>query len=297
MIDANVVIGVSIALAGAVFLNVGKGLEKMKVHVFAQGWAMFRSPHNKDLGVWLLGMSLTFSFGISQWIAMRFVDNPSLITAMNGFGLVALVLFAIKIIGEHITRRELVGIGIIVISTVIMAYFQAPTKAYSDFNTTALVVGALIPLGLFGILSAYALKTGRMWGFAFGGLSGSFNAIPSMLLKISWLIVGHEASVIAQLRHPYLYVALLMGIVATATTQVGFWRDRAIIVVPTFISLNMIVPAVLEYFIFGVSLQLVQYLAMAGVIGGVIFLSLSTPEAVLAVKVEQRATAGKGPPV
>ena len=287
MVDANVVIGVSIALTGAVFLNVGKGLEKMKVHVFAQGWAMFRSPHNKDLGVWLLGMCLTFSFGISQWIALRFVDNPSLITAMNGFGLVALVLFAIRVLGEHVSRRELVGIAIIVVSTVAMAYFQAPAEPYSDFNTPALLVGTLIPLALFGLLCVYAVKTGRMWGFAFGGLSGSCNAIPSLLLKISWVVVGHEASVFAQLRHPYLYLALTLGIVATATTQVGFWRDRAIVVVPTFISLNMVVPAIFEFFIFGVSLQLVQYVAMAGVIAGVIFLSLSTPEAVLAVKVKQ----------
>ena len=83
-------------------------------------------------------------------------------------------------------------------------------------------------------------------------------------------------------------MALFVGIIATATSQVGFWRDRAIIVVPTFVSFNMIVPAILEYFVFGVSLNLVQYAAMGGIIGGVIFLSLSTPEEVLAVELEKK---------
>ena len=286
--DINVVIGVLMGLLGAVCLNIGKGMEKMKVHVFAQGWNIFRKPHRRDLGIWLLGVCMTLSCGIFQWGAMRFVNNPSLITAMNGFGLVVLVLFAVRVIGERVTKRELAGIATIIVSTVVMTYFQAPTVDQKHFNLYALVIGILIPLGLFGLLSGYALKTRRLHGFAFGGLSGSCNAIPSMLLKISWVVVGPTASVFEQLKHPYLYVALLVGIGATATTQVGFWRDRAIIVVPMFVSLNMIVPTILEYFVFGVSLNLIQYIAMAGIIGGVIFLSMATPEEVLAVELKKQ---------
>jgi len=290
MIDINVVIGVALALLGAVCLNVGKGLEKMKVHVFAQGWGMFKSPHNKDLGVWLLGMCMTFSFGVFTWIAMRFVNNPSLVTAMNGFGLVALVLFAVRVIGEHINARELTGIGIIIVSTVVMTYFQAPTESEESFKLSALIIGSLVPIGFFGLLSLYALKTRKLHGFSFGALSGACNALPSMLLKVSWIVVGPAATVFEQLKHPYLYVALLIGIAATATTQVGFWRDRAIIVVPTFVSFNMIIPAVLEYFVFGVTLSTIQYIAMACIIGGVIFLCISTPEEVLAVELEGKDT-------
>jgi len=286
--DINVIIGVSLALLGAVFLNIGKGLEKMKVHVFAQGWGMFRKPHNRDLGVWLIGMCMTASFGVCMWIAMKFVNNPSLITAMNGFGLIALVLFAVHVIGERVTKGELAGIGIIMISTVIMTYFQAPTKVQEGFNLWALVIGSLIPVGFFGALAAYALMSKRLHGFAWGALSGSCNAIPSMLLKVSWVVVGPAAGIFEQLNYPYLYVALFVGIIATATSQVGFWRDRAIIVVPTFVSFNMIVSAILEYFVFDVSLNSVQYAAMGGIIGGVIFLSLSTPEEVLAVDLKKK---------
>ncbi len=287
--DVNVVIGVSLALLGAVFLNIGKGVEKMKVQVFTKGWDMFKQPHIKDLGIWSTGILLTLSFGVLQWLAMRFVNNPSLVTAMSGFGLVALVLFAVKIIGEHINVREIISIAIIMIATFFMSYYQAPTKEMHDYNLTALLIGTLVPISFFGLLSVYALFTKKLHGFAWGAFSGSCNAIPSLLLKVSWVVVGTEVSVFEQLKHPYIYLALLVGIIATATSQVGFWRDRAIIVVPTFISFNMIVPAVVEYFVFGVSLYTIQFIAMGGIIVGVILLSLSTPEAVLAVDLEEAA--------
>jgi len=287
--DVNVIIGVSLALLGAVCLNIGKGVEKMKVQVFTKGWDMFRQPHVRDLGIWCTGVLMTLSFGVFQWLAMRFVNNPSLITAMNGFGLVALVLFAVKVIGERINAREIASILLIMTATFFMTYYQAPTTEMRDFNLAALLVGTMIPIALFGALSAYALVSRKLHGFAWGALSGSCNAIPSLLLKVSWVVVGTQASIFEQLRHPYLYLALLVGIVATATTQVGFWRDRAIIVVPTFISFNMIVPAIAEYFIFGVRLHHMQFAAMGGIILGVILLSLSTPEAVLAVELEKAA--------
>jgi len=144
----------------------------------------------------------------------------------------------------------------------------------------------LLPLAIFGGLCVYSWKTRKLHGFAWGGFSGTINAMPSILLKISWIVVGMEASIFQQLRHPYLYIALLLGIAATTTSQIGFLRDRAIIVVPTFISFNMIVPAILEYFVFGVSLRPIQYLAMGGIIFGVIFLSLSTPDKALALELE-----------
>jgi len=292
MIDINVIIGVSIALVGAVLLNVGKGLEKMKVHVFTQGWGMFKQPHIKDLGVWGLGLLMTFSFGVSQWIAMRFVDNPSLVTAMNGFGLIALVLFAVRVIGEHVTARELAGIAVIIVFTFVMTYFQKETANVTSYNFKAFILGMLIPLATFGGLCAYAWKTRKLHGFAWGGLSGTINSMPSMLLKISWIVVGTEASIFQQLKYPYLYLAMILGIATTATSQVGFLRDRAIIVVPTFISFNMIVPAALEYFVFGVSLEPIQYLSMVGIIFGVIFLSISTPDKALALEIDKEQKDG-----
>ncbi|GEM_PF-2357984 len=419
MIDVKVLIGVSLALLGAVFLNVGKGLEKMKVHVFAQKWNMFRKPHRRDLGIWLLGMCMTASYGILQWGAMSFVSNPSLIVSMTGFGLVALVIFAVRVIGERVTRKEFVGIGIIVICTVLMPYFQSESTAvvmdleavnieegqareisdevrpavtgtgkyrflgqevledalekmelprsglsekelvklgnhlkvqriiggrvvasdqthtvslqifntqtstvekavekkcndYSDpeifalassavgdlfparYNLMNLFLGTLVPLAAFVVLCAVALASKRLHGFSFGALSGFLNAIAALLTKVSWVHVGTNASVFEQLKYPFLYIALIFGIGATVLTQVGFWRDRAIIVVPTFMSVCIISPAVLEYFVFGNYLQMVQYIFMGGIIAGVIFLSLSTPEEILAVELEDTGAPGSG---
>jgi len=285
--EFNIIIGVLLGLMGAILINIGKGVEKMKVHVFAQGWGMFRAPHRRDLGIWLCGMCMTASYGVFQWGAMRFVNNPSLIVSMSGLGLVALVLFAVRVIGEKTTTKEIAGIAIIVLATVAMPYFQAPKQIQTTYNLKNLIIGTGIPLIIFGLLSLYALYSKRIHGFSFGALAGACNAVPSLLIKVSWVHVGENAPVWDQLREPFLYIALLVGIGATVFTQLGFWRDRAIIVVPSFMSFNIVIPAVLEYYIFGVALQPTQFVALGAIIAGVIFLSLATPEQVLAVELEK----------
>ena len=285
--DINVVIGAFLGLMGAVCINIGKGVEKMKVHVFAQGWGMFRAPHRRDLGIWLLGLCMTASYGVFQWGAMRFVNNPSLVVSMSGLGLVALVLFAVRVIGERTTKKEIIGIAVIVLATIAMPYFQAPKQIQTTYNLKNLFMGTGIPLVVFGLLSLYALYSRRIHGFSFGALAGACNAVPSLLIKVSWVHVGENAPVWGQLREPFLYVAVLIGIGATIFTQLGFWRDRAIIVVPSFMSFNIVIPAVLEYYVFGVVLQPAQFVALAAIIAGVIFLSAATPEKVLAVEPEK----------
>ena len=52
-------VGALLGMVGALMINVGKGIQKQKVHVFKQGRQMFRPPHRADLGVWLLGMLST----------------------------------------------------------------------------------------------------------------------------------------------------------------------------------------------------------------------------------------------
>jgi len=65
----------------------------------------------------------------------------------------------------------------------------------------------------------------------------------------------------------------VLGIGATVTTQLAFWRSKAMVVIPTFNSLVMLSPLVIEYFTFGISLQPMQYLGIGISIGGVIILT------------------------
>ena len=57
--EGSVLLGIVLAIIGSTNLNVGKGVQKQKVHVFLEGRKMLRTPHRRDLGIWLLGLLLT----------------------------------------------------------------------------------------------------------------------------------------------------------------------------------------------------------------------------------------------
>lgn len=348
--DWKFIFAVFIAFVGSATLNIGKGVQKMKVHVFSQGWGMFKSPYRRDFLWWLAGLGMTASFGPCQWVAIQLVKNPSLPVAMIGVGLVALVLFAVKIIGEKLAPREVAGIIIIIVSTFTLVYKNDPCKtlsveeleflprcitecagvsptafgelreccgrsdrsklqssieqcvaplakskkagsvmgegeqtaaAHPAFDKKILLISLGVLLGIDLLLAVFSLTTRKLHGFSFGFLAGSVNGIALTLVKVAALSAGSMA-LGAQLKGPWLYLAFLFGIFATVFTQIGFWRDRALIVVPTYTSLTMMTPAVMEYLVFGFRLDTVQYLSLLFIVAGVVVLCSGAPEAVIA---------------
>lgn len=349
--DWKFIFAVFIAFVGSATLNIGKGVQKMKVHVFSQGWGMFKSPYRRDFLWWLAGMGMTASFGPCQWLAIQLVKNPSLPVAMIGVGLVALVVFAVKIIGEKLAPREVTGIVIIIVSTFTLVYKNDPCKnlsveeleflprciaectsvnptnfhelreccaksdrggvhstieqcvtplvkakkvgdptvdesaqpsmSYSTFDKKMLLISLGVLLGIGMLLAVFSLTTSKLHGFSFGFLAGSVNGIALTLVKVAALSAGSMA-LGAQLKGPWLYLAFIFGILATVFTQIGFWRDRALIVVPTYTSLTMMTPAVMEYLVFGFRLDNIQYLSLLFIVVGVVVLCSGAPEAVIA---------------
>ena len=78
---------------------------------------------------------------------------------------------------------------------------------------------------------------------------------------------------LGQLKNPYPYVAIVLGTVALAVTQLAFWRSRAMVVVPTINSFVILAPVVFERFVFGTVLRPPQYLAVVAIVAGVILLT------------------------
>ena len=278
--DWKFILAVFVAFLGAASLNIGKGVQKMKVHVFAQKMGIFRPPHRRDFGIWLAGMGMTALDAPAVWLALQLISNPSITSSMMGLGLVALVLFAVKVIHEKLAPREIVGIAIIIVSTFLLLYFQESEEKVQQFSLGRLLLGLGALVAFHGLLAAFSLVTKKLHGFAFGSIAGSCNGLAAVLVKVAGIhAAGGGLGV--QLSGPYLYIAMLSGIGATVFTQVGFWKDRALIVVPTMTSFWIMIPAVLEYFVFGFNLQPIQYVAVAMIISGVIVLCSGASEAVL----------------
>lgn len=273
-------LAIFIAFIGAVTLNIGKGVQKMEVHVFAEGWGMFKPPHRRHFMRWMVGLGMTASFGPCQWVALQIVDNPSITSSMMGVGLVGLVLFAVKVIGEKLAGREVAGIAIIIVSTFALVFFQEHRESPQQYDLRMLVISLAVFMGIDILLAAFSLATKKLHGFSFGFLAGSVNGIALVLVKVAAISAG-SGELVAQLLGPWLYIGMVFGILATVFTQIGFWRDRALIVVPTYVSLTIMGPAILEYYVFGFRLLGSQYIALGFIIAGVIILCSGASEEVL----------------
>ncbi len=262
---------------GSIAMNVGNGVQKMKVHVLTKGWAMFSREYRRDRTIWLMGViGSTISAGLFSY-AMKLTDKPSLISSLVGIGLVALVVFAWMVLKEKIGPREITGCALVVIGTTVLAYFDLPVKDPAIFVRAELITYIGIILAAFTPLVVYALVTKNLHGVIFGSLAGTFIGIGLFIADIA--LVESGGSFLGQLKNPYPYVAMVAGLSALSVTQVGFLRARAVVVVPCQNSFSILVTLLLEYLVYTIHLSPPQYVGIAVLIPGVIVLSTTSASA------------------
>ena len=264
-------LGMVFAIAASSCLNVGKGIQKWKVAVLGHGRGMFRREHRRDLAVWLVGVGLTTVATPLYSIALKFSDKPSTVSALNGVGLIGLVIFAWLVIGERVGKREVFGALLIIAGTAVMGAFDLPSAntppTWTGFVACFVaIVVVYVPLGLF------SWRTGRWHGQVFGSLAGALIGVAMVLGDVA--LVTADDDLLGQLAGPWAYLALLVGSGALAITQLAFWRATAMVVVPTVNSFVVLTPAVLQYFTFGTLLSPLQYVGIAVIIVGVVVLTM-----------------------
>ena len=109
------IFGVLLGILAALMLNIGKGIQKQKVHVFLKGRGMFARANRKDLSFWCLGLAITAGAALPYSLGLWLTKSPSTIAAMTGVGLIGLLVYAVKVIGEKIGRRDGVGIALVIV--------------------------------------------------------------------------------------------------------------------------------------------------------------------------------------
>ena len=274
MPESTLWIGLLMGTLAALCLNLGKGIQKMKVKVLGQGRAMFSPEHRRDFRIWLFGALLTTSATGFFSVALKFTDKSSLVSALNGVGLLGLVFFAWLVLKEPMGIREWVGAGLVVVGTTVMGYMDQPLPQGQSYALASFVHILAILAAIFLPLALLALKKVRLHGLVFGAIVGALIGIAMILGDMA--LVKAQGSLLGQLQNPYPYAALFCGASALALTQFAFWRATALAVVPTINSFIILVPVLVEYFTFGTVLQPAQYLAIALIVLGVVLLTTSS---------------------
>ena len=264
-------LGLLLGALAAICLNLGKGIQKMKVKVLGQGRAMFRPPLRRDLVIWILGALASLSATALYSLALKYTDKSSLVSSLNGVGLLALVFFAWLVLKEPMGIREWLGAGLVVVGTTVMGYLDQPLPAGQSYDLHRFLTLVAILIAVFLPLALLALKVVRLHGLIFGAIVGTFIGVAMILGDMA--LVKSQNDFFGQLQNPYSYAAIFCGGSALVLTQVAFWRASALSVVPTINSFMILIPVVMEYFTFGTVLQPLQYFAVLVIVFGVVLLT------------------------
>jgi len=264
-------LGILFAVLASVSLNVGKGIQKWKVRIFGHKKAMFRREHRKDLAFWLVGLCMTTAATPLYSFALKYTEKSSMVSTLNGVGMIGLVLFAWLVLRERIGRQEISGALLVLAGVTVMGAFNHPPEAGQQYSLVPFLLCLLVTASVFGPLAVFAWKTNRYFGFTFGAIPGILIGCAMILGDMALVEAGND--MLGQLRNPYPYAALVLGTAALAVTQLAFWRSRAMVVVPTINSLVILTPVVFERFVFNTVLRPPQYLAVAAIVVGVVLLT------------------------
>jgi len=274
--DTSLLAGLGVAATAATFLNVGKGVQKMKVEVLKKGRRAFDREHRRDLFIWFVGFLMTtVATGLFSY-ALKLTDKAGLVSATGGLGIVGLVLFARFVLGERFGAREAIGTAGVVLGTVLIGYFDQPVPPDATYPLGRLLVVDAIIAGALGLGCALSWRSGKAHSLTFGATAGMLIAISIVFGDLALLRAGN--SFLGQLTNPFPYVAITVGTGALVVTQFAFFRGRAMVVVPTINSFIIAGPPLIEYVVRGTTLAALQLVGLAVIVVGVVILT-SAPQA------------------
>lgn len=261
--------GLVLGMTAALMLNIGKGVQKQKVHVFLQGRKMISPEYRGDLAIWLLGLLMTASAAVPFSFGLKFSQSPSTISAMTGIGLIGLTIYAVKVIGEKLTGKDVVGILIIVFGTSLLAYLGSGKEVgVCLFEDRTLVLSVLPLIAILSIACLAALKFRSIHGAVFGASAGFCLGLSLFLADAA--LVRSGGSILGQFSTPYCYFAILFAIFTTIVTQMGFIRGKALVVVPTLNSFTILTPVYFELTVYGkvppASIAMITLVLIIGVV-------------------------------
>jgi len=247
--NVEFIFGVLLGILAALLLNIGKGVQKLKVHIFLQGRRMFSRQHRRDLAIWIVGFLMTASAAVPYSIGLMLSKSPSTVSAMTGVGLIGLSIFAVLVIGEKLRSRDWMGILLVVVGTSVLAYLgagkEAQAKQFLD-RSLVITVAVLVVTSAVACITAFRLK--KLHGMTFGLAAGLSIGLAIFIADAGLVRSGDSLS--GQFSTPYPYIAILFAAAATAVTQVGFLRGRAVEVVPSVNAAIILTPLILEGIIY-----------------------------------------------
>jgi uncharacterized membrane protein len=268
-----------IGLAGFTLFGVAMVMMKYGAEVLSRPSQMLRGSANRKKSlIWALGCLANFLYVVLFSIALG-MGEASVISALNGFGLVVAAILSRLFLHEKLSSAEVVGIGMIIVGTASVGYFSRPTVRAFSFSPFVFWSFCFVTLlGNLGGDGYTLLHRLRGAGIVFAINAGYLGGLSALLQKIFMtpLMQGVTAShglIAALCRDPYFYIFIVASMASFAMIQVAYQFGKAVQVVPTFSSAIILTPVVGAAIIFQERLTVFQVVGIVAIILGVFFLT------------------------
>ncbi len=269
--ELDILLGIFLAIVAYACLYLGKGIQKYALVGYTKKGAI-RKEKTKNTGIWIGGLILTTSFMFIHLFALKFAPI-SVIAPFEGLGLIILCFFSYFVLKEPIDLKKGTGILLIVMGLIMTAIFMpSPETIPLAFDWVLFLILLCTIMGCFTLLGLYS-KTHHYTaaGVIFGAFGGAFMCFQTLTKRITWIP-----------NYGY-FVAFMFGfaIATLIMTNFGFLKAKAVVVVPSFTAMSISLPTVLAIFIFDEPVILLQWVGIAIIILGVIFLTAFSSEIII----------------
>jgi drug/metabolite transporter (DMT)-like permease len=254
---SNVPLAILIGMISTIQLHLAKALERHGIEVFDQLRARFKrtgeqfKDGSKKPMIYTLGLILNNTTFIYAIIAQRYAP-PAIYTSMFGIGLIVLMIYAWKVLGEVITRDLLLGSTAILFGTLIIGVENILRQDIDRFDMaltpTLILIGAFIILGVFAMITSVRTSRSYLIAGVFGIFCGGYGSMDPFLKGIGQNISGQPNWIPGSSQGWAVFLpSFLIGFVSFALTQVAFAQKApASLFVPVYNASYILLPIALQ---------------------------------------------------
>jgi len=258
---------VALGFIGNSLISFGQVIQKSQVQSFElKEKAVQKARH---AGKWILGIvGSNAGLAILYWAVS--IGSASVVGAMNGSGLVALIVFSRLILGERIDRWEISGIALIILGVVLFPLSPMPieTNVIPDIDGLWIGVGVVVCV-LAGLLAVMTRK-GKPSGAALGLLAGAFTGFSTLFQKVASIEIAANGA------GSFVFTAVWLGffLLSFLSLQFAYRKNRILKIIPYFTAVKALVPLVGGLLFFSERLSALQWIGVGSIFTGILVIFL-----------------------
>ena len=271
MLGTNPILAIILSAIGNILMSIGAVIQKRGAD---QALEIGKHPLFDTIKsfltnkTWLKGAAIALAGLPLYFLAFQYGDLIY-VQPMIGFGTLAIVLYALKILKEKTTKTEIIGILFVIIGPVVIAYgSQNITPSEIQINYTSIIVFYLIFYLIAGMLLIMQTRfeKGKKKAVTFAVITGTLLGLAALGGRLTAFHIGLQYLL-------FMGVLLINMGLGTISSQIMYQKGRAIITLNISNSFNLMLPVIAGIFILNEKTNIILITGLISILLGCVMLS------------------------